>query len=447
MKIRGPLVAVVALLVLAGLLYWSNHHKPGEETAKASADAPPVILKLDQNSINKIELKKKDAEPILLAKNDSGAWQITQPKPLRADQSTVSGIVSTVSLLNSDRVIEEKASDLKRYGLDPPAIEADIAERDSKSQKLLFGDDTPAGSAVYAMLAGDPRVFTVSSYTKTSVDKSLNDLRDKRLLTVDPDKISRLELLRNNQDVEFGRTKDEWQILRPKPLRADSSQVDELVRKLADARMDLSATDDKAAKNTASEFTKATPVATAKVTDQSGSQELQVRKNQLGKNKDTYYAKSSLADGAHKVSSDIGQALDKSVDDFRNKKLFDFGFTDPNKIELRSGSKSYFLERNHEDWWSNGKKMDPESVASLISKLRDLSASKFVDSGFGKPDIKTTVTSNDGKRTENISISKSGDHYLAKREDDPTLYQIDAGTIDDLLKRADEVKPLAPAKK
>ena len=439
MKIRGLVIAALILLILAGVLYWSNHHKPGEQTAKASADTPPVILKLDQASINKVGIRKKDSEPILLSKNDSGIWQITEPKPLRADQSTVSGVLSSLSSLNSDRVIEDKASDLKRYGLDPAAVEADITQKDHKTHKLLFGDDTPAGSAVYAMLAGDPRVFTVSSYTKNGVDKSLNDLRDKRLLAVDSDKISRVELVRKNQDIEFRRNKDEWQILKPKPMRADSSRVDEVVRKLADARMDLSGKEDN---KSASEFATATPVAKAKITDQTGTQDLQIRRN-----KDTYYAKSSVVEGAYKVSSDVGQALDKGLDDFRNKKLFDFGFNDPNKIELHSGSKSYFLERNQEDWWSNGKKMDPESVESLISKLRDLSAAKFVDSGFGTPEIQATVTSDDGKRTEKVSISKSGDHCIAKRENQPALYQLDSGSVDDLLKRADEIKPFAAANK
>lgn len=440
MKIRGLVVAALVFLILAGVLYWSSHHKPGEETAKASADTSPVILKLDQNTINKVELKKKDAEPIVLVKNDTGDWQITEPKSLRADPSTVSGVLSSLSSLNSDRLVEDKVSDLKRYGLDPPAVEADITEKGNKAQKLLFGDDTFSGSAVYAMLAGDPRLFSVSAYTKNGIDKSLNDLRDKRLLTLDSDKISRVELLRKNQDIEFGRTKDEWQILKPKPLRADNTQVDELVRKLTDARMDLSATSDKNIKNTASDFAKASPVATAKVTDQSGTQELQVRKN-----KDIYYAKSSVADGAYKVSSDVGQALDKNLDDFRNKKLFDFGFTDPNRVELHNGSKSYLLERNKEDWWSNGKKMDPESVESLISKLRDLSAAQFIDSGFVKPEIEATVTCDDGKRAEKISISKSGDHYIAKRENDSTLYELDASSVDNLLKRADDVKPVPAA--
>jgi hypothetical protein len=319
----------------------------------------------------------------------------------------------------------------------------DITAKDNKTRKLLIGDDTPTGSAVYVMLAGDPRVFTVASFTKSSVDKSLNDLRDKRLLTVDPDKISRIELVRTNQDIEFGRNKDEWQILKPRPLRADSMQVGELARKLADARMDLSGSDDKAA---ASAFARATPVVTAKVTDQSGTQELQIRKNTVRKNEEAYYAKSTMVDGVYKVGSDLGQALDKGLDDFRNKKLFDFGFGDPNKVELHNGSKAYFLTRSDksEDWWSNGKKMDGESVQSLISRLRDLTASKFVDSGFANPAVEAVVTSDDGKRVEKVLISKSGSSYIARRENEPALYQLDASSVDELQKAADQIKP-APA--
>lgn len=439
MKIRSLIFAAFVLLALVGALYWSEHRKPGAETVKASGDAAPTILKLDEGAIAKVELKKKDAEPIVLTRESSGAWQITQPKRFGADQSVVSAALSTLSSLNSERLVEEKASDLKQFGLDRPAVEVDITEKDNKARRLLIGDETPAGSAVYAMLAGDPRVFTMASYHKTNIDKNLNDFRDKRLLTVSTDKISRLELIRKNQEIEFGRSKDEWQILKPKPLRADSSEVGELARKLSDARMDLSGSDSDL-KEAASTFAHATPVATAKVTGQSGTQELQVRKN-----KDTYYAKSSAVEGTYKVDADLAHALDKGLDDFRNKKLFDFGFTDPTKIEMHSGSKAYFLTRSGADWWSNGKKMDAGSVQSLVSKLRDLDASKFVDSGFASSSIEITVTSDDGKRIEKVSIAKSGNGYIAKRENEPTLYQLDSGSVDELQKSADETKPAAPS--
>ena len=61
-------------------------------------------------------------------------------------------------------------------------------------------------------------------------------------------------------------------------------------------------------------------------------------KTQAGQSNDTYYAKSSVVEGIYKISPDLGQALDKGLEDFRNKKLFDFG--DPNKVELHIGSKS-----------------------------------------------------------------------------------------------------------
>jgi hypothetical protein len=435
MKLHNLAIAALVLAILTWFLYWSDRYKPADETSKHSADTPPAILKLDQNSITRLELKKKDVDPVVLTKSASGEWQITAPKPFRADQSAVVGIASTVSSLNSERVIEDKASDLQSFGLDQPALEVDLTAKD-KIQKLLLGTDTPAGGAVYAMLSGDPRLFTVSSSTKTSLDKNQNDLRDKRLLPVNADKISQIELVRKNSDIEFVRNKDEWQILKPRPMRADSIQVGDLVRDLTNAKMDLSSAD---AKQEASEFGHGAPVATAKVTGESGIQQLEVRKN-----KDKYFAQSSSVEGAYKVDSGLGKALEKGVDEFRDKKLFAFGYNDPNKIEIRNGDKSYFLTRGTagpDDWWSNGKKMDGANVESVISDLRDLTAASFPDSGFSNPSIDVIITSEDGKRTEKIHIAKAGDHYIAQRENEPTLYELSANSVDGLLKAAQDLKP------
>jgi Domain of unknown function (DUF4340) len=437
MKLHGLAIAALVLAILTWFLYWSNRHKPADQSSKLSADTPPAILKLDQNSITRLELKKKDTDPIVLAKAGSGDWQITNPKQFRADQSAVASVASTVASLNSERVVEDRASDLQNFGLDQPVLEVDLTAKD-KTQKLLLGSDTPAGGAVYAMLSGDPRLFTVSNYAKTGLDKNLNDLRDKRLLPVDADKISQIEVVRKNSDIEFGRNKDDWQILKPKPMRADSIQVGDLARDLTNAKMDLSSAD---AKQEALAFSHAAPVATAKLTDESGTQQLQVRKS-----KDTYYAKSTAVDGAYKIDSGLGKSLEKNVDDFRDKKLFDFGYNDPDKVELHNADKSYFLTRGTggaDDWWSNGKKMDGANVESVISDLRDLNATSFPASGFSAPAISVTVVSQAGKHTEKVEIAKSGDHYIAQRENDPTLYELSSSSVDGLLKAVQDLKPAA----
>ena len=155
-------------------------------------------------------------------------------------------------------------------------------------------------------------------------------------------------------------------------------------------------------------------------------------------------------DGVYKVSSQLGHDLNKNLDDFRNKKLFDFGFTDPEKIEIHDGANTHALSRSGQDWTANGKKIDSGTVNSLIDKLRDLSASKFVESGFTTPVVEVTVTSNDGKRVEKVSIAKSGETYIAKRENEPALYELAPSSVTDLQKQAADLKPApapAPSKK
>src|SRR6516162_6104383 len=125
MKIRGLLIAALIFAGLTGFLYWSDHHKSTAEAAKPEADAAPSILKLDENSITKLELKKKDSPPILLSKSGSD-WKITEPKAFSADRSTVSSLVSTISTLDSERLVEDKSSDLQRYGLASPTLELAI---------------------------------------------------------------------------------------------------------------------------------------------------------------------------------------------------------------------------------------------------------------------------------------------------------------------------------
>ena len=443
MKPARLLIAAVLLAGLSAALYFSNKSEAAKEKSPAKdKDAAPKILSLTEADIRGIEIKKRDGTDTILKKDDAGKWSITAPNPLPADQASVGTVTSAVTNLTSERMVDDHATDVASYGLQPALDEVTFTMKDGKTTKLLIGDDTPTGSNAYAMVAGDPRLFTVSSFNKGNFDKTSKDLRDKRLMSFDQDKISRLELTAKKQTIEFGRiNQNEWQILKPKPLRADGWQVEDLVRKLAGANMDPAVSEDDA-KKAAAAFASGTPVAIAKVTDAGGAQTLEIRKN-----KDDYYAKSSVVEGIHKVPKDLGDGVDKSMDDFRNKKLFDFGFNDPNKIDFKDAGKSAVYEKSGDKWTSGGKPMDATSVQAFIDKLRDLAASKFVETGFTTPAVEITVVSNDGKRTEKILISQSGDNFVARREGDSSLYQMEASAMHDLREAASGIKPAPPESK
>jgi hypothetical protein len=443
MRLRGLLIAAVLLAVLGGTLYWSNKVK-SREASKPLADTTPKLLSIPEDQFRKIEIRKTGTEgPTVLQKDQSDKWEITAPQKLPADQDALRSMVSTLSSLNSDRLIEEKASDLGAYGLASPSLQVTVTKKDGKSEQLLIGDDTPTGSGSFAKLQGDPRVFTIASYNKSSVDKTIKDLRDKRLLTFDSDKLLRVELTAKGQTVEFSKNaQNEWQILKPRPLRADSLQVEELIRKLKDAKMDTSASDEDA-KKAVKTFSGGAQVAVVKVTDSSGTQEIQVRKD---KDKN-YAAKSSVVEGIYKVTSDLGDGLDKSLDDFRNKKLFDFGWNDPTRIEVRQGGAPVVYEKSGEKWMSASKQMDSTSMQTLVDKLRDLTSTKFVEKGFTTPILEVTVTSNEGKRVEKVAISKTGNDCFAKRENELTIYQLDPKVFEELQKALGGVKEAAPPAK
>jgi hypothetical protein len=445
MRFRGLIVAVAALALLAVGVWWSDKTKR-EEAAKPPADASPRITNLPESSLTQVEIKRKDGERTVIVRTGENSWKITAPKEYAADQAAVASLVAAVVSLASDSVVEEKTTDLAPFGLSEGVLEVTAKQKDGKTVKIVVGDETPTGGGLYARLEGDPRVFTIASMAKTNLDKTANDLRDRRLLTFDNDKLSRIELTAKKSATELGKNnQNEWTIVKPQPYRADGWAVEELLRRLREAKFDPATADD-AAKQAEAAYGSSAAVAAVKVTDAAGTQTLEVRKSK----DDKYYAKSSAVPGIHTVSKDIGDGLDKGTDDFRNKKLLDFGFNEPAKVDYKDASRTLALAKSGDKWTNANKLVDSISVQSFIDRLRDLSASKFADNGFTSPVIEVTVVSNGGKRTEKVAIAKADDGYLAKREGEPSLYRLEAKTVEELQKAAGDVKappPPNPAKK
>ena len=442
MKSTGLLVATALLAVLTGVIWWSN--KKEAAATKTEANAAIKILAFDPAAVHTVSIRERDKDALAVAR-DHDTWRITAPAPLAADKEAVSSLLATLSSLSSEHLIADQASDLAAYGLAAPPLEVTVSLDGNQVKKLLIGDQTPAGNAYYAKLADDPRLFTLAGFNKTSLDKTSNDLRDKRLLTADFDKVSQIELSNQKggkpQQTTFARNKDAWQIIKPLACRANSEQVEELVRALGDAKMDVSGPPGEPL--TPAAFRSASPFAQVKVTAASGSQELEIRKS-----KDDYYAQSSVVPGVFKIAAGSVATFDKGLDDLRDKKLFDFGYQDPDKIEIHQGATAYFFTRSGTDWWGpDGKKLDQVTVEAVVEKIRALSASKFPESGFGAPALELRVTSHDGKRLERVLVSKQRDSYIAKRENEPALYELSGKDIADLEESCGKVKPTAAPKK
>lgn len=435
MKFRGLLAAVVVLVVLGGLLWWSGHHK----SKPLPNPEKPSIVKVNPVSVEKLTLNRRGAQPIVVARTQPKQWQIQSSGPYLASAHAVNGMLSALADFRAQRVIEEKPTNLGEYGLSDPEFKLQIAEKSGAPVTLSFGDLAPTSHGVYAMVSGDSRVFLAPDWAKLDLDKSLDDLRDKRLLPVDPNTVIDFSLVHPDQTIRFIRAHGGWQIEQPQSYRTDTFQVEDLLNQVVDAQWMASTVPAKAE----AAFAHGKPVATVKLAGSTGQQSMEIREDD-----GNYYSKSSDAPGTWQIDAAVGEAVSRKLDSFRNKQLFSFGYaSDPDKIEVHAGSKALFLTRSGSTWWSVGTKMDAGSVEDLVSAMRSLAATRFVDEGFTSPTIRVIATSGGGKKVEAVEIEKTKAGAIAKRTDGPTLYAINSDSLDMLTNAINAVRPAAPPAK
>src|SRR5262244_81565 len=125
MKPKGLLIAVVLLAALGGLTWWSNRTQAAKEKSPSGDANSTKLLTIPDDQFKEIKIAKLTGEKIDLQKQN-GKWQMTAPLALPADQDAIGSIQSTLGNLASDKLIEEKATDLKGYGLDTPTLDVQV---------------------------------------------------------------------------------------------------------------------------------------------------------------------------------------------------------------------------------------------------------------------------------------------------------------------------------
>jgi hypothetical protein len=186
---RKSITLIIAAAVLAALIgayfggqAWIKAHPKASPYSSFAADTPR-LTEFDSSKIAKIEIQSAG---FALEKND-GTWELS-PLPdagIVIDQSAVSNKLWSLSSLWAESVIEEEPVDLSQYGLAEPQGRTVITDTEGKRTELVFGGMTPSRSSWYVMTAGDPAVYTVSSYSADSFLFTLDSVRDRALFSMD----------------------------------------------------------------------------------------------------------------------------------------------------------------------------------------------------------------------------------------------------------------------
>ncbi len=442
--LRSFLVLLVAAIGLGAYIYFVEMKRPSVEDAATRREK---VFTVESSAIEELEIRSEQGNRTKLAKS-GGTWRIVEPEATPAEESEATSITSSLATLEIQRVVEEKASDLEQYGLQPPRVEVAFRASGGTPTRLLIGRKTPTGGDMYAKLAGADRVFLIPAYLDSTFNRSTFDLRDKAILKFERDKVDGLEIVSDSGTIAFSKSGAEWRLTSPIAARGEYSAVEGVVGRIEGARMSAIVASGPTIDPKAYGFDK--PSVTVRVL--AGSARATI---EFGKATDDskVYARDLSRPLVFTVDKYVLDDVNKPAADFRRKDLFEFRPFTAARIEFERDGRRYVFEKTKADdgtekWKQtapSARDVDQSKMESALSAFANLRAQAFVEStrgtGLDRPVVVVAVTYNDGdrKKREQVGFGRSGSDAYGLPQGEPGAAKLTASDLDNALKALDEI--------
>lgn len=277
----------------------------------AEAEAPrEKLFTADAAQIRELRITNERGETSTL-RREGERWSLAETPGAEVDETEVNGILTALTSLESNRVVDAQPASLAEYGLDKPRITASFTDGAGAQHTVLIGSKTPMAGDLYAKLADAPRVVLIGSYLEETFNRSRLDLREKSALKFAREAVGTITLTSEAGTTTLARSAGAWNVTSPFNAPADEGAVDALLSRLSSARVqtfvDASATADTGlAKPSASVAITAGPTqAVLEIGGPAGE--------------GSVYARDSARNVVFTIESSLADELKKKPEEFRKK--------------------------------------------------------------------------------------------------------------------------------
>jgi hypothetical protein len=233
------------LLLVAGLLgafvyFYEIRGEPGRRQARKVEGL--LLPGIAEGDIEELTLSAPNAPSVRAARHD-GSWRILEPLDFPASQPAFDSMARSLAEMTSEGAIESPAAeDVYGLGSGAPSVRFRAGEAD---YSLRIGSETPVGWNIYVALRAPadavPAIHMLGSWRVRAFDRSLDDLRDGRVLDFDRARVERIALSwregsassADRYRVVLQREAAGWRIEQPEALEADPAAVESLLAALA----------------------------------------------------------------------------------------------------------------------------------------------------------------------------------------------------------------------
>jgi hypothetical protein len=193
-----------------------------------------TLLTLELDTVKRIELLR-DGRALSLVRGDGDAWELQRPVRARADESAVRDLLWKIKDARVREFLPAGAEATRRYGLDRPDLVVALTDREGSKRLLLKRAGDPK-VGVYALTEPGEGIVAADSKLLADLSKSPFDLRDRRLLQFDVNRVASVSVRRGGRSIAVARDKDSWKMTTPAKAAAQAAKVYDLLYALKELR-------------------------------------------------------------------------------------------------------------------------------------------------------------------------------------------------------------------
>lgn len=462
----ATLAALLAVAGGAGLFAYYGVYQKQEKEKAAKETKEKVFADLDKAKLSQLTVTAKGQTTVLARSKQPEGWKLVSPVSTAADSSAVDSLLTKMSTLKQKSVVEEKAKDLAKYGLEKPTLKVVARAEDGKELTLRVGDEIGFDNTVYVATGESADVLQAEGGLKGALEKSTFDLRDKRVLPFEDADLSALDVTIDGSAYSLKKVEGKWQVVGPFTDRADEQTVNRVLSALRSLRATQFVTDTAQADDLSKHNLAKPRLEVAMTLAGGGRMTLAAAQAGDGAAKKTY-ARRHEATFIVEIPESIFTDAAVKIADLRDKSLLSFEKDKVSKAVFSLGSESVTIERKKaasdagtsgDDWAITGptpgeaRKWKMNSVLWGLSSLKGTSiveenAADLAKYGLDKPAKAVTLFDGAGKELGTVAFGKeNGDKMYARNTGGPKVFEIEkakAGELPSARADLEEPKPAA----
>lgn len=177
------------------------------------------------------EIRLADPASKIRLERRGDRWFLKSPLRARASAPRVRAILSALGRAQIERFVSDDDSRLQDFGLKEPRVSVHLEVRDGDDAEVQIGAADPERQdAVFARRPESSSIVSVSTNLLANLDTTAEELRDRRLIPVEPEAVERVVLTRGELRMEAIREGGAWKVVQPGELEMSPANDDAIAR-------------------------------------------------------------------------------------------------------------------------------------------------------------------------------------------------------------------------